>query len=293
MIELFDELDATHIAVVERLAWAATHEECRTIGGFGHIHENRAEVVGRLTGVIGGYGKRKYVACWNVNVAGVTDWCPMVIPISSIEIGGDEDERREWESVSKEVAPTHLLCLDGEALSKLIDLGLADAASQPAFATLVEYNNKGVPVSSSVQGPIFNARLTIRGWALAKMRAFRALCKYAPPLELRRKLIVLFSAGLAVSATPITIYATIALMVVGCGALTAWYYAPSMFSCWKTLPPEEVNAINMRLMSGRQSLLKQFVAAAKNGKLKVYHQLPLDEFGRWHVGRKRMSGTYL
>lgn len=118
------------------------------------------------------------------------------------------------------------------------------------------------------------------------MRAFKALCEYAPPLELRRKLIVLLSACLAVSATPITIYATIALMVVGCGALAAWHYAPAAFTWWKTLPPEEVNAINMRLMSGKQSLLEEFVTAAKVGELRVYHQLPLDEFGRWHVGNE-------
>ena len=128
-------------------------------------------------------------------------------------------------------------------MAKLKDLGIADVEAQPALASLIIHRESGSEITH--QSALFNATLTLRGWDLAKMRVFRAVCKYGPPLGLRRKLIGMISAVLALGIIPGTFATMFVVAVVGASALTIWHYGPSLYAWWVKVPQDVATAINM------------------------------------------------
>ena len=103
------------------------------------------------------------------------------------------------------------------------------------------------------------------------MRVFRAVCKYGPPLGLRRKLIGMISAVLALGIIPVTFTAMLVVAVVGASALTIWHYGPSLYAWWVKMPQDVATAINMHQRGALRGYFEKFGDATKAGKLEVLY----------------------
>lgn len=225
MIELLDELGREHIRAIRLL------ESVKRDDRFGDLlstdlMENR-QPERRLM--------NRPITCWNAEVWGDTDWCPETLRVRQISTT-DMKTRKPVAVKMMPNSPTHVLAINGDALSRLKDLGLVSVKWHDAYGNLRLLNGR------STQAPLFTVFLTDRGNDLLTRKALLALCRWMLPLGMRRRamavVVACSSASLLVDLSWILVVGAMILLTFG------WHYGAVWWTWQKELPRSVRRKIN-------------------------------------------------
>lgn len=190
--------------------------------------------------------------------------------ISEFTVTNAETGRRQLARFNN--APQRLLSVDGEALSKLKDLGLVDVETQPASADFMV--RKEDADWNMIQSPVFHVSLTVRGCDLANRTWLKAACKIPAPLGLRRKLLLMASAAAILGMGPMPLRYMVLLATFGVAASILMEYAPGVYAWWAAIPKGVTAKLNMK--TGPRLYSQMLERDAERGRLMVHYDGQYD-----------------
>lgn len=224
MIELLDELGRAHIGAILRLESVKRDDRFGDLLSTGLMWNEQPER--RLMS--------RPITCWNAEMWGDTDWCPEILRVRQVRT--TDMKTRKPVAVKMPKSPTHVLAVNGDALSRLKDLGIVSVLSHDA------YGNLRLLDGSSTQSRLFTVCLTDRGGDLLTRKALLALCRWMLPLGMRRRamavVVACSSASLLIDLSWTSVVGAMALLTFG------WHYGAVWWAWQKELPRSVRRKIN-------------------------------------------------
>lgn len=169
MIELFDELGKEHIDALLRLESGSRDNRLGDFLSRGPWSDEQPELS----------FMRRRITCWNSEVFGGANWCPELLPITKIYTMDMKGKVPVLLPVRD--APSHVLTLDGRAVSRLRDLGLVEVRWPHS------HGNLRLSGGGFCQAKLFIVHFTERGTDLVARKTFVFLCRWLLPLRMRRR----------------------------------------------------------------------------------------------------------